>query len=85
VDIRDRKEFNEGRITGSMNIPLSALKSRSSELSKHKEKQLIVVDKMGQHSATAVKQLNTDGFANVVRLSGGIADWRASNLPLVKK
>ncbi|MFT6979592.1 MAG: rhodanese-related sulfurtransferase, partial [Marinobacter psychrophilus] len=31
------------------------------------------------------KQLNTDGFANVVRLSGGIADWRASNLPLVKK
>lgn len=85
VDIRERKEFNEGRITGSMNIPLSALKSRSSELSKHKEKQLIVVDKMGQHSAMAVKQLNTDGFANVVRLSGGIADWKASNLPLVKK
>ena len=85
VDIRERKEFNEGRITGSMNIPLSALKGRSSELSKHKEKQLIVVDKMGQHSAMAVKQLNTDGFANVVRLSGGIADWKASNLPLVKK
>jgi rhodanese-related sulfurtransferase len=85
VDIRERKEFNEGRITGSMNIPLSALKSRSIELSKHKEKKLIVVDKTGQHSAMAVKQLNTDGFANVVRLSGGIADWRASNLPLVKK
>jgi len=85
VDIRDRKEFTEGRIIGSVNIPLSALKSRSSELSKHKGKQLIVVDKMGQHSAMAVKQLNTDGFTNVVRLSGGVADWRASNLPLVKK
>ncbi len=85
VDIRDRKEFNEGRITGSVNIPLSALKSRSNELSRHKDKQLIVVDKMGQHSAMAVKQLNADGFKDVVRLSGGVADWRASNLPLVKK
>ena len=58
VDIRDRKEFNEGRITGSVNIPLNSLKSRANELSKFKEKQIIVVDKMGQHSAMAVKQLN---------------------------
>ncbi|HET8850665.1 MAG TPA: rhodanese-like domain-containing protein [Marinobacter sp.] len=85
VDIRDRKEFNEGRITGSINIPLNSLKSRASELSKFKEKQIIVVDKMGQHSAMAVKQLNGEGYANVVRLNGGIADWKGSNLPLVKK
>ena len=25
VDIRDRKEFGEGRITGSINIPLNSL------------------------------------------------------------
>ncbi|OZB18350.1 MAG: sulfurtransferase [Marinobacter sp. 34-60-7] len=85
VDIRDRKEFNEGRITGSVNIPLNSLKSRANELSKFKEKQIIVVDKMGQHSAMAVKQLNGEGYANVVRLNGGIADWKGSNLPLVKK
>lgn len=85
VDIRDRKDFNEGRITGSINIPLSGLKSRVSELKKHKGKQIIVADKMGQHSAMAVKQLKEEGFDNVVRLNGGIADWRGSNLPLVKK
>ncbi|MEC7816781.1 MAG: rhodanese-like domain-containing protein [Pseudomonadota bacterium] len=85
VDIRDRKDFNEGRITGSINIPLNSLKSRANELSKFKEKQIIVVDKMGQHSSMAVKQLNGEGYANVVRLNGGIADWRGSNLPLVKK
>ncbi len=85
VDIRDRKEFGEGRITGSINIPLNGLKSRANELSKFKDKQIIVADKMGQHSAMAVKQLNAEGYANVVRLNGGIADWRASNLPLVKK
>ncbi|TVT34713.1 rhodanese-like domain-containing protein [Marinobacter vinifirmus] len=85
VDIRDRKDFGEGRITGSLNIPLSGIKGRANELSKHKDKQIIVVDKMGQHSAMAVKYLKEEGFTDVVRLNGGIADWKASNLPLVKK
>ena len=85
VDIRDRKDFNEGRITGSINIPLNSIKSRASELKKFKDKQIIVADKMGQHSAMAVKQLNAEGYANVVRLNGGVADWNGSNLPLVKK
>lgn len=85
VDIRDRKDFNEGRITGAINIPLNSLKERASELKKHGEKQIIVVDKMGQHSAMAVKQLNAEGYQNVIRLNGGIADWKAANLPLVKK
>ncbi|NWN90967.1 rhodanese-like domain-containing protein [Marinobacter adhaerens] len=85
VDIRDRKEFAEGRITGSVNIPLNSLKSRAAELNKHKDKQIIIADKMGQHSAMAVKQLNAEGFTNVARLNGGIGDWKASNLPLVKK
>lgn len=85
VDIRDRKEFNEGRITGAIHIPLSAIKDRASELKKHQDKQLIVVDKMGQHSAAAVKLLNAQGFSHVTRLNGGIADWKGSNLPLVKK
>ncbi len=85
VDIRDRKEFNEGRITGSLHIPLSAIKDRASELKKHQAKKIIVVDKMGQHSAMAVKQLTAEGYTDVVRLSGGIGDWKAANLPLVKK
>ncbi|GGC61376.1 rhodanese-like domain-containing protein [Marinobacter halophilus] len=85
VDIRDRKEFGEGRITGSVNIPLNSIKTRANELSKFKDKQIIVADKMGQHSAMAVKQLKAEGYANVLRLNGGIADWKASNLPLVKK
>ncbi|MCK7544261.1 rhodanese-like domain-containing protein [Marinobacter bryozoorum] len=85
VDIRDRKEFNEGRITGSIHIPLNAIKDRAGELKKHQDKTVIVVDKMGQHAAMAVKQLNAEGYDNVVRLSGGIGDWKASSLPLVKK
>lgn len=85
LDIRDRKEFNEGHVTGALNIPLASLKSRVTELEKYRDKQIIVADKMGQHSAMAVKMLKEEGFDKVVRLSGGIMDWRENKLPLVKK
>lgn len=85
IDVRDRKDVKEGRIAGSLHVPLSSIKDHLSELKKHQDKELIVVDKMGQHAPTAVKQLNAEGFTNVSRMSGGIADWKASNLPLVRK
>lgn len=85
IDVRDRKDIKEGKIAGSMHIPLNGIKDHLSELKKHQDKELIVVDKMGQHAATAVKQLNAEGFTKVSRMAGGIADWKASNLPLVKK
>ena len=47
VDIRDRKDFNEGRITGSINIPLNSIKSRASELKKFKDKQMKWKQKCG--------------------------------------
>ncbi|MGP4843744.1 rhodanese-like domain-containing protein [Marinobacter sp. 1Y8] len=85
VDIRERKEFTEGHIVGSIHIPLASIKERLSELKKHEGKQIVVADKAGQHSATAVKQLNAEGYADVSRLAGGIAEWKASSLPLKKK
>lgn len=85
LDIREKKDAKEGRITGSIHIPLSSLKDRINELEPHKNTRIIVVDKMGQHGSMAVKQLNEAGFTDVVRLNGGIGEWRASNLPLVKK
>ena len=85
LDIRERKEFTEGHITGSIHIPLAQIKDKLNTLKKHESKTIVVADKMGQHSALAVKQLTAEGLATVVRLNGGIAEWRASNLPLVKK
>lgn len=85
VDIREKKEFAEGKITGSVHIPFDSLKERSVELKKFEDKQIILVDKMGQHSGMAAKLLKTEGFENVARMSGGISEWKSLNLPLVKK
>ena len=85
VDLRDKKDFSRGFITGSVNIPHTSLQARISELDKHKSNTVILVDAMGQHTGAAGKQLKDAGFEQVVRLSGGISTWQSENLPLVKK
>ena len=85
VDVRDKKEFDSGHIVDSINIPLSKFDQRIAELDKHKEKPIVVVCKMGQHSTEASKKLNNAGFAQVVKLGGGLTEWKSQSLPLIQK
>ncbi|WP_372747743.1 rhodanese-like domain-containing protein [Litorivivens sp.] len=85
VDLRDAKEFKAGHILNAINIPYSAFDKRVSELEKHKEKPLVLVCKMGQHSGAIGKKLAAQGFTGVRRMSGGMMEWQNSNLPLVKE
>ena len=78
VDVREKKEFDTGHIVDSINIPLAKLKQRLSELRKHKEKPVVVVCKLGQHSGDAAKTLQESGYAEVFRLSGGLTEWKLS-------
>lgn len=83
IDLRDAKEYKTGHIVDAINIPYSSLSTRVVELEKHKAKQLIVVDKMGQHAGAAGRVLREKGFT-VVRLQGGMMEWTQQNLPVVK-
>jgi rhodanese-related sulfurtransferase len=85
LDVRDKKEFGEGRVAGSINIPFATLKEHTSELEKYRDKQIVIVDKAGQHSGAAGKTLKAAGFENVCRMSGGISEWKNASMPLVKK
>lgn len=85
VDVRDAKEFREGHITDSRNIPYSQLQDKLAELEPFKDKPVILVCKMGQHAGAAGRILTKAGFTDVRRLSGGISTWTADRLPLVKK
>ncbi len=85
LDVRDRKDFDTGHIVDAINIPLAKLGQRMTELDKHKNKPVVVVCKMGQHSGEACKTLQQAGFDQVVRLGGGVAEWKAQSLPLVQK
>ena len=84
LDIRDNKEYSAGHIAGAVNMPFASVDSRIGELEDYKEKPVVIVCKMGQHSSSAGKKLKAQGFTDVRRLSGGMSEWSASNLPVVK-
>jgi len=84
LDIREAAEFKEGHIVDALHIPFAKLKERLPELDKYKDRPIVIVDKMGQHTGAAGKQLLDAGF-NASRLDGGMTEWRGSNLPVVKE
>ena len=45
---------------------------------------MLVVCKMGQHAGDAVKTLEELGHKEVIKLSGGVTEWKAQSYPLVQ-
>ncbi len=84
IDVRDGKEFGNGHIAGAVNIPAVSIDSKMDELKRHQDKPIVLVCKIGQNASAVGRKLKKEGFENVRRLSGGMAEWTASNLPVVK-
>ena len=83
VDVRASAEFQAGHIHGAFNIPHTKINGRISELEKHRQKLIVLVDQMGQHAGSAGKLLTKDGF-NVRRLKGGMSEWQHQSMPVVQ-
>ncbi len=81
VDLRDSQSFNAGRITASINIPLSDLSRRINEI--NNEKSIILVCETGSSSPNAGEILKKEGYKDIYILRGGINQWKMDNLPLV--
>jgi len=85
IDVREVNEYSDGHIINSVHIPLSSLKTRMSELEKHKANKVIVACRSGHRSSHACANLKKAGFEQVFNLSGGVMAWESANLPLIKK
>ncbi len=84
LDVRDSGEFGKGHIANAINIPANKFEGRVAELEKFREKPIVLVCKMGQHSGAIGKQLQAKGYSQVYRMSGGMMEWGQLQLPLVK-
>ncbi|PVZ86116.1 rhodanese [Serratia sp. S1B] len=80
IDLRDAKDFRDGHISGSRNIPYSQLSSHIEEL-KGSDRPLVFICNLGQVAGSALQQV---GHTDSYRLDGGISNWKAQGLPLVK-
>jgi glyoxylase-like metal-dependent hydrolase (beta-lactamase superfamily II)/rhodanese-related sulfurtransferase len=82
LDVRSAEEFNgpDGRLAGSLLIPLQELESRSGELPA--DRPLVVVCHSGSRSALATQQLLKAGRQRVANLHGGLSRWVAEGYRL---
>ena len=80
LDVRNPPEVQaEGKIEGSMLIPMDQLPSRLAELPP--EREVVAVCKRGMRSYNVANWLRGQG-RHALSLRGGIDQWKALGLPL---
>lgn len=84
LDLRKAEAFAEGHITGARHFDPGQLGTASEALRKYKERPLIIYCDRGVTAAGAARELVRQGFTKVFNLRGGLAAWRAENLPLAR-
>ena len=84
LDLRKGEDFAVGHIGGARNFNAAEILNAGDTLRKYKEKTVITYCETGAVGAAAARQLSTQGFNKAFNLRGGLAAWRADNLPLAK-
>ncbi|MEX1080010.1 MAG: rhodanese-like domain-containing protein [Homoserinimonas sp.] len=79
LDVREADEFAQARVDGAMNLPMSELPDRLSEISR--DQTVYVMCLSGGRSAQAVSYLSEQGY-DVVNVLGGISAWHQNGLPI---
>lgn len=87
IDIRAQEEFKLGHITGSVNLPQDMVENKVNFIKKNiSQKKIILVCSTGMDAPRLARQLKTKfDLKGFLVLSGGVENWVASGLPLVKK
>lgn len=77
LDVRTEGERRTSSIKGSQHIPLHRIRSRSGELDKFRNREIICYCQTGNRSLTAAAALRRLGFT-ASSMEGGIVEWNTS-------
>ncbi len=84
IDVCEPGEFAAAHVGGARNIPLSQLESKLTGVVKNKTVPVILVCQSGARSGRAVAIAKKLGYEQAQSLGGGLASWKAANLPIEK-
>jgi rhodanese-related sulfurtransferase len=84
LDLRPSEQYQAGHLSGARQMNSDQILKAGDTLKKHKEKTVVVYDDTGSLGGAAVRQLARQGFTKAFALRGGLAAWRADNLPLAR-
>lgn len=82
VDVSDPADYKKAHIPEAVNITAKSLANDLKQVEKHKNKNVILVCRMGNKSQSVAKQLIKNGFEKVYVLNGGMSAWEKENLPV---
>ena len=76
------QQFAAGHVTGARQLSAEQSDMAADSLKKYKDKMVVVYGETGSLGAAAVRAAHAQGFTKVFTLRGGLAAWRAEDLPL---
>lgn len=84
IDVSPQADYEKGHIPTAKHVAMAQFDPEHKDLAKVKEMPVAVVCRAGQTSAQAASRLVKAGFKKVSILGGGVASWKAADLPLAK-
>lgn len=84
LDVRTPMEYSNGKIAGSINLPVDQVQTKVQEIILDKEKTVYVYCLSGSRSIVAVEIMKQLGYKNVFSVISGLLAWRVYKLPLEK-
>lgn len=84
VDVRTGFEFRSGHIPGALHAPIWRIMLGLAPLPSDKRAEMVVLCELGPRALMAKVLLGLFGYRKVTLLTGHMAAWRRSGLPLEK-
>ena len=81
LDVRTPKEYREGHVPGSVNIPYHQLESRIGDVKAHAAEKVVVYCESGGRAAKAEAMLQEAGISEIYDLDGHMKEWREQKRP----
>ena len=82
VDVRSKKEFDEGHVPGARHLPFWKAGRESRSIVSARELPVVVYCGHGPRAYIAGAALKRRGFRNILYLAGHMKKWRAMKLPI---
>lgn len=82
VDVRTGIEFRAGHIPGAVNAPIWKILLGLTTLPSDRQAEMVVLCALGPRAIIAKAILGIIGYRNLSLLSGHMAAWRNSGLPM---
>src|SRR5919205_3352967 len=81
VDVRERDEWEQGRIPGAVHVPRGHLESRIENAAPDRSRPVLLYCAVGNRSAFAAQTLAELGYERALSLAGGYTDWQRNGFP----